>query len=107
MLVADPEPDTELKKSALCLHLCTCPDVQLPDAKQYNTWKDLVKATVACLHGAAQSSTLPADVAEHYVTAERLLLQQAQRDSFPEEVKALSSNRSLPFNSRLVSLSPE
>jgi len=50
---------------------------------------------------------LQVDVAEHYVTAEKLLLQQAQRDSFPEEVKAVSSNRPLPSNSRLVSLSPE
>ncbi len=94
MPAADPEPDTELKKSALCLHLCTSLDVQLPDANQYSTWKDLVKATVACLHGAAQPST-QTDEAEHYFEAERLLLQQAQRDSFPEEVKALSSNRTL------------
>ncbi|KAL0153521.1 hypothetical protein M9458_051135 [Cirrhinus mrigala] len=73
MPAADPEPDTELKKSALCLHLCTSLDVQLPDADQYQTWRDL----------------------------------RAQRDSFPEEVKALSSNQPLPPNSRLVSLSPE
>ncbi len=106
MPAADPEPDTELKKSALCLHLCTSFNVQLPDANQYSTWKDLVKATVACLHGAAQPST-QTDEAEHYFEAERLLLQQAQRDSFPEEVKALSSNRPLPSNSRLMSLSPE
>ncbi|KAL0177187.1 hypothetical protein M9458_026081, partial [Cirrhinus mrigala] len=106
MPAADPEPDTELKKSALCLLLCTSLDVQLPDADQYKTLKDVVKATVACLHGAAQSST-HSDEAKHYVSAERLLLQQAQRDSFPEEVKALSSNQPLPPNSRLVSLSPE
>ncbi|KAI2644198.1 hypothetical protein H4Q32_029489 [Labeo rohita] len=82
------------------------PDVQLPDADQYKTCKDLVKATVACLHGVAHSST-HCDEAKDYVSAERLLLQQAQRDSFPEEVKALSSNQPLPPNSQLVSLSPE
>ncbi|MGL5702013.1 MAG: hypothetical protein ACRCW5_02545, partial [Cetobacterium sp.] len=103
---AAPESDTELKKSTLCLHLCTSPDVQLPGANHYNTWKNLIKATVACLHGAAQPST-QTDETKHYLESERLLLQQAQRDSFPEEFKALSSNRPLPANSWLVSLSPE
>ncbi len=59
------------------------------------------------LHGAATSPTRPPDDSESYILAEKLLLRQAQKDSFPEEFNALASERSLPSNSRLASLSPE
>ncbi|KAI7812768.1 hypothetical protein IRJ41_008898 [Triplophysa rosa] len=63
MPVAKPDPDTELKKSTLCLHLCTRSDTNLPDINQFSTWKDLVKATVVYLHGAAQPSAPESDEA--------------------------------------------
>lgn len=52
------------------------------------------------------SSSSPSEAAD-YIKAENLLLQQAQSASFPEEVKALISDRPLPTISRLGSLSPE
>lgn len=103
----EPEPVTELKKSVICLHVLTCPDTTLPDVNQFSTWAELLKATVTSLHGAATPQTQPQDDSGSYILAEKLLLQQSQRDSFPEEFKALTTNRPLPSNSRLASLSPE
>ncbi len=103
----EPEPEAELKKSAICLHVCTDTDIPLPEVNQSNTWSELLKATVTSLHGAATSPTRPPDDSESYILAEKLLLRQAQKDSFPEEFNALASERSLPSNSRLASLSPE
>lgn len=51
-------------------------------------------------------SDLPTEAAD-YIKVENLLLRQAQLESFPEEVKALISNRPLPNSSPLGSLSPE
>lgn len=103
----EPDPEAELKKSAICLHACTSSDIPLPDVSQFSTWTELLKATVTSLHGAATSSTHSKDDSEGYISAEKFLLQQAQKDSFPEEFKALTSERPLPSNSRLASLSPE
>ncbi|XP_073731871.1 uncharacterized protein [Misgurnus anguillicaudatus] len=103
----ETEPESELKKSAICLNVCTSSDIALPDISQYTTWTELLKATATSLHGAATSSTQPTDDSLNFISAERLLLQQAQKDSFPEEFKALASDRPLPSNSRLASLSPE
>lgn len=96
----EPEPEAELKKSAICLHVCTSPDIPLPDVNQFNTWSELLKATVTSLHGAATSPTQSPDDSESYISSEKLLLQQAQKDSFPEDFKALVSERPLPSNSR-------
>lgn len=98
-----PEPeDSELKKSSFCGHVTanSCP--QLPDVNTFSTWKDLMQATTQSLNGAAT----PSEAAD-YIKAENLLLRQAQSESFPEEVKALLSDRPLPTSSRLGSLSPE
>ncbi|KAL1251844.1 hypothetical protein QQF64_019640 [Cirrhinus molitorella] len=91
----------------MCLQVCTSPDISLPDVNQFSTWTDLLKATVTSLHGAAASTTQSTDNSESHISAEKLLLQRAQKDSFPEEFKALTSGRPLPSNSRLASLSPE
>ncbi|KAL0153566.1 hypothetical protein M9458_051180 [Cirrhinus mrigala] len=103
----EPEPEAELKKSAVCLHVSTSPDIPLPDANQFSTWTELLKASVTSHHGAAPSTTQSIDDSERYISAEKLLIQRAQKDSFPEEFKALATERPLPSNSRLASLSPE
>lgn len=53
-----------------------------------------MKTTVVPLQKAADS-------AGDYIAAERLILQQVQKDSFPEEIKALSPDHCLPFNIHL------
>lgn len=44
----------------------------------------------------------PTDDPDSYISAEKLLLQMAQKDSFPEEFKALASERPLPSNSSIL-----
>lgn len=94
-------------KSSFCRHVTvdTCP--QLPDLSQFSTWKDLIKTTARSLHGAAEQNSDSPSEASDYIKAENLLLKLAQLESFPEEVKALISDRPLPTSSRSSSLSPE
>ena len=99
--------DSELKKSSFCAHVTVDPSLQLPDVSLLSTWKDLMQATVRSLHGAADPGTSSSIEAADYIKAENLHLKQAQSMSFPEEVKALMSDRPLPSHSRLGSLSPE
>ncbi len=63
-----------------------------------------MRTTARSLHGAADPSPDSPLEAADYIKAENLLLRQAQLESFPEEVKALISNRPLPTSSRLGSL---
>ncbi|TWW77718.1 hypothetical protein D4764_12G0011080 [Takifugu flavidus] len=99
--------DSELKKSSFCGHVTvdSCP--QLPEVSMFSTWKELMQATVRFLHGAADPNYDSLHEAADYIKAENLLLKQAQLESFPEEVKALITDRPLPTSSRLGSLSPE
>lgn len=99
-------PDlTELKKSALVGVVTVTSSLQLPDASQFRSWQELVRATVRSRHGAAT----PDDKVEasDYVAAERALLGRAQAESFPAELKALKAQRPVPSDSRLGSLAPE
>ena len=108
MLASDPEPEeVELKKSAFIGNISVDPVSPLPDVSKFTSWKDLVQATVRSLHGAADPGTSQPSEAADYVRAETLLFMQSQRDSFPEEMKALKASRSIPSDSRLGSLAPE
>ncbi|XP_014876949.1 uncharacterized protein LOC106939156 [Poecilia latipinna] len=80
------------------------PNNIIPDATQYNSWKELVGA-IQQDHGAA---TEPVD--KHIISprdAEVLLLRGCQAHSFPREVTALKAQKPLPSNSNLLSLAPE
>ncbi len=97
---------SELRKTAF-IATVTVSNQSLLDPNQFHTWLELVEATVRSLHGAATAdsdSSLQADV---YVEAEKLILAQAQQDSFPLEVQALKTGQPIPATSRLVSLAPE
>ncbi|KAI3370633.1 hypothetical protein L3Q82_007201 [Scortum barcoo] len=105
---AEAEPDSvELRKSTLVGITSEVQNPDLPDPTQFHTWKDLVHTTVTSLHGAAASSDCQTTDAATYISAEKLLLAQAQQDSFPGEIKALKASRPIPADSRLVTLSPE
>ncbi|CAL9695893.1 unnamed protein product [Knipowitschia caucasica] len=97
----------ELKKSAFIGVVSTTQSSQLPDPTQCSTWKQLLREAATSLHGAADASSPSACSADNFLQAEKLLLQKAQEDCFPEEIKALKAGRSLPLDSRLASLSPE
>lgn len=66
-----------------------------------------MKVTARSLYGAADKLSSSPSEAANYIAAENLLLKQAQMESFPEEVKDVMSNRSIPSNSHLGPSSPE
>nr|XP_061835547.1 uncharacterized protein LOC133618822 [Nerophis lumbriciformis] len=93
---------SELRQSTFCGITLTTPSTPDAEVKQYDTWKELLVATVQELHGAAGSYT-----AEDYRNAETLILKQAQCESFPEELRLLKAGKPVPSVSRLLTLSPE
>ncbi|KAK7877689.1 hypothetical protein WMY93_031608 [Mugilogobius chulae] len=97
----------ELRKSAFVGTVSNTPQLQLPDPSQCSTWKQLLHETASSLHGAANADATPTCSAADFLQAEKLMLQRAQADCFPEEIRALKAGRSLPSDSRLTSLSPE
>lgn len=78
----------------------------LPDAQQFSTFSDLVKATAGYLHGAAADAK-GTPTAEEFKEAELSILRSAQRDSFSEEVQCLAAGKQVPSSSCLITLAPE
>lgn len=69
-----PDDSVELKRSLTCGITTIDVNSAVPDAIQFNTWKELLDATAQGLHGAA--SFKPSDAC--YRSAETLLLRKAQ-----------------------------
>lgn len=76
-----------------------------PDHDHYNSWRELLEVKAQELHGAAEAKGHP--TAEDYRQAERVILQRAQLDSFPQEYSLLKAGKLVPRSSRLLTLSPE
>ena len=103
---SEPDDDNaELRKSTFCGVTSTTTSTQDTETKQCDTWKALLEATVQELQGAAGQSG--SCTAEDYRKAEVLVLKQAQRDSFPDELRLLKAGKPLSSSSRLLTLSPE
>ncbi|XP_076847529.1 uncharacterized protein LOC143493189 [Brachyhypopomus gauderio] len=96
------DPEGELKRQVVCL---TMSSSSVPDPHQYQTWDSFLKAIANQLHGAAD----PNDplTAESYAAAELEALQQAQRESFLEEITQLKAGKPIAKSSRLLLLAPE
>lgn len=95
------EPDcNELKKSPF-IGTVSVLSSSLPDPSQFHTRQELIEATVRSLHGAATTDTDSPMEASEYIEMEKLLLAQAQMDSFPVEVRHLKAGHPVPQNSRL------
>ncbi|XP_067306008.1 uncharacterized protein [Pseudorasbora parva] len=102
----DIEPDLcEMKRASFMGAITVIPRSVPSDLSQFRTWKELVQVTVESAEGAANTDT-PCE-ASKYIQAEKLLLAQAQLDSFPDEFRALKAGQSIPPDSRLSSLAPE
>lgn len=95
---SSPPTDVELKKSAQCLSVTTSPN-SLPDASQFQTWSDLITTTEQTFSKSVDALT--------NASVEALILQQAQRSCFHEELEALQKGRDCPRLSRLLPLSSE
>lgn len=71
----------ELQRPTTCLvATVTTTDHPLPDAQQFSSFSELVKATMRCLHGAATDAE-ETSTAEQFKEAEVSILRSAQRKS--------------------------
>lgn len=99
-----PQSDSEgeLKRHVVGL---TMSSSTVPDPQQFQTWDSFLEATIYQLNGAADTNNpLTAD---SYAAAELRALQQAQSESFPEEVRQLKTGKPIAKSSRLLLLAPE
>ena len=103
---AEPlEDKAELRKATFCGVTVTSPGSTSPEDKGYNTWQELMDATVQGLNGQTLASSPP--TAEEYHQAEMIVLQRAQQQSFPEDYKLLKAGKPVSSGSRLLTLAPE
>lgn len=99
------EPECELKRATTMTRVLATTTSSLPDPDQHQTLGDYLQAAARQLHGAANpGGPLTADA---YQSAEVEVLQQAQRDSFPDEVAQLKAGKPVAKSSRLLLLAPE
>ncbi|KAJ8366331.1 hypothetical protein AAFF_G00361240 [Aldrovandia affinis] len=96
----------ELRRPTTCLMATVTTNHPLPDAQQFSSFSELVKATARHLHGAAADEE-ETPTAEKFKEAELSILRSAQRDSFPEEVRCLAAGKPVPSSSCLITLAPE
>jgi len=101
---ADGLDPVELRKATFC-GVSSTPERQAADMYQYDTWQELLNATVQQLHGATTRDSCP--TAEDYCQAETLILKRAQQDSFPEDLRLIKAGKPVLRSSRLSALSPE
>lgn len=100
----EPDDDaSELRKSTFFGITSTTSSTQCAEVKKYDTWKELLEATVQELQGAADQRG--SCTAEDYRNAE--VLKRAQRGSFPDELWLLKVSKPISSSSRLLTLSPE
>ncbi|XP_077371637.1 uncharacterized protein LOC144015480 [Festucalex cinctus] len=102
--VSNPEDLGELRKVKFCGLITTPPPALVPDASKFSHFQELLEATVRASHGAATDSK---PTAESFRQAELSLLRQIHSDCFPEDFALLSSQKSIPSSSRLLTLAPE
>lgn len=81
-------------------------DLPIPDPSRFSSWLRLVRATAAVLRFINRCRKIDETDLSLNERAERLLLKQAQKDSFPCEVVAIENSKYLDKNSRLLTLSP-
>lgn len=97
-----PEDEVEKRKSVFC----GVSRMSNPlEPSEYSSWKDLVEATVQ--HGQRDSNQSSSPTAKDYVTAERLIFQNIQQTSYPDEYEQLKAGKPVSTTSRLLTLAPE
>ncbi|XP_037302804.1 uncharacterized protein LOC119193309 [Manduca sexta] len=102
-------PDGSQDDEAEVLHITESPEKErwLPDPTRFSKYETLVRATARVLAFAdiARRKTPHLEVG-HLKRAELLLMQQAQRESFGEELQRLKSSQPVQRTSRLFKLDP-
>nr|XP_055025291.1 uncharacterized protein LOC129415362 [Misgurnus anguillicaudatus] len=95
----------ELKKSAFCGVVNETKGTVIPDALQFQSYQELLEATVQSLNGAAANKGPPD--ADDFSEAELTVLRHCQMQDFPEEYALLKEGKNVPNRSRLMKLTPE
>ncbi|XP_039520697.1 uncharacterized protein LOC120474476 [Pimephales promelas] len=98
------EGDSELRKSMFCALNVVTSNSEIPDARQYTVYRELLEATAQYVHGAASGEPL---TAADFQQAEILQWRAAQQDSFLCGFRCLKQGKPLPSNSKLLTLCPE
>ncbi len=106
-LVEAQEDTSETRKAVFCGLVADHRNPDILDASQYASWSALVDVTYRSLHGSLYSFQDTNKESLDYKRAEALILSQCQKDSFPEEFKALKSGNQVPAASCLNTLAPE
>ncbi|XP_077361612.1 uncharacterized protein LOC144006574 [Festucalex cinctus] len=102
----EPENDVEIRKPAIsCLATTTAKTPLQLQVDHSPSYSELIAAVARSRHGAAADNVTLSAI--DYQEAEREILQQAQKDSFPEEYNLLKANKPVPSTSRLLTLAPE
>lgn len=101
----EPQEDHgELRKTAFCGATVTSPTTCSQEDTTHSSWQGLIDATVKELQGVSSPSTPP--TAENYQHAETQILLRSQKQSFPEDYKALLAGKPVCSSSRLLTLAP-
>ncbi|XP_028169447.1 uncharacterized protein LOC114359319 isoform X2 [Ostrinia furnacalis] len=99
------EPTVTSECVAVLKHVSV--DLPVPDPERFSSWLRLLRTTATVLKFInicrGRSGQIDRDLME---CAERLLIKQSQSDSFPDDLAAITNERSLHRSSRLLSLSP-
>lgn len=101
--ITQPHKSNELKNRTFC-SFASVPQ-NIPDANQFDSWKDLVEAVRQQCHGAAEPNQT--QLINSYREAEAILLRACQEQSFPDEFVSLRASQPVHSSSRLRNLSPE
>lgn len=93
----------ELRKSIFC-GLTTAPVTPtVPDAGQFQTFRELVESTAQSMQGVANREL----TADDYREAENIVLQRVQQDCFLSDLQHLITGKPLKRSSHLITLAPE
>ncbi|XP_063834897.1 uncharacterized protein LOC135084084 [Ostrinia nubilalis] len=106
------KPDADEVNSAICMAVSVTQviprmELPVPDPKRFSSWLRLLRATAtvlkfidACKRLTKEIDCCAMDRAEH------LLLRYAQNESFGAELDAINEGKSIPRNSKLLTLTP-
>lgn len=101
--ITQSSKSNELKGLTFC-SFASVPQ-NIPDANQFDSWKDLVEAVRQQCHGAAEPNQI--QLINSYREAEAIFLRACQAQSFSDELVSLRAGQPVHISSKLRNLAPE
>ncbi|XP_051159838.1 uncharacterized protein LOC127280693 [Leptopilina boulardi] len=102
-------PEVESEKRKIVSVLKVSEKACLPDYNKFCSWKRLLGSTARLITGIQiwTKKYKSEETAEYYIRAENLLLKQAQKESFSEEIVTLQRKGTIKVTSKISALTPE